>query len=1571
MKKKRIIAILLCLFLLITNVVPAAATELTDVTLEQQMEWLPDDFTYVEYEKLLYGCDYTRDFTVKGIAVGGFSELGEKKLEKNKDLVIPAQDDKGNTIIGVAENAFKNKGLTSVQFPTGMCVDYDDTVTNIITKRGNFVIAEGAFAGNELTSVTLPEGVVACLSYAFNNNKLERVKLPKTLWWIETMAFAQNRITRVEFPSSCDFQLEMHGLAFAKNFITSVRLPDFTSVVNKDVFSWNKGTEPLADNVKESYKIYEVDGVEYQSGVVAMYTDNPNLATMDRIHHTGKSTASQKSISQKLVVSDGTPETQKPDLPWTVDDFIIEGTVVKGLSASGIEKRATEKDLVIPARNKAGQHITEIAAASPGRSGLFASDTEKFDSVYLPSELKIVGDYAFQNSGLKEVVFPYALTKIGAVAFQMNNLTSVVLPDTVTSMGSGAFASNPLLERINLPKGLTKIPDSAFGCSDGKNYMTKLCSIQLREGTTDIGVRAFAGNNFANLVLPSTVKTIGAYAFSTKNYLTTPCTVTLNEGLESIGDNAFRNKVIDEITLPATVGALAKNTFRKEYSDSTEVVVTKVYVSQKSQYEDKENFPDSEYHELYLTDSSAWTEKDFTYGEQEFTLYPAGEYKETPNFKAWVVTGFSKTGLEKIEKNKVLIIPVADPQGKKVQGIANNAFENLGITSIILPENVKAEYDDTTWETTGKGVTERGDFFIGSSAFSGNALSTLELPEGVIYIGGNAFENNQITTVKIPETTMIIGNSALAQNNISAVEFPEETDFALQIDSMAFAINQIKSVQLPANMEKLDKYAFLQNTGMEPITEGTSSEKQGGLVYMYMNAEDAGPYMHYKSAGTSVVQELFLTAIPEELGAWGQADFTYGASGTEITGLTARGQAKIKENPVLVLPKTGPSGAAIAGLGDGTNLKGIFVYEEDGKCYTPASVLLPDTLKYIGNWAFALNAAAPYEAEMTSITLPEGLECIGQTAFQNGKLTSIVIPDTVTSMGAAAFTGCGNLTSVTLSKNLKEIPQSAFNAGSATEMALKEVIIPEGVTTVGRQAFAGTHVESVALPSTLTTIAQGAFENHQMTEIAFPANLKEIGKYAFKISQETLNKKLEKVVLNDGLVTIGQEAFAGNAITEMVLPESVMLSTENSGNDCIFGTKRVPASPIVELRTSSKEKSAEPGSEGSYNTSYANECSHVVVYDKLVGTGWDKEDFLYDEETGSLIGWSESGHEKRKTVKILILPDKTPEGKDIVRVSEAAFKIPDDEVIITKFGVDSPEGMKEVVLPEQLRVIEKEGFSQNAFTKVDFTGITSIGESALYGNDLVEVELPDTVTFLGSGAFSANDITKLRLSAGVTVIPQGAFSMNIRLDHVEIPDTVTEICATAFAGARLTTLTIPKSVKKIGTKAFHLHHLSELTIPGNVEEIGESAFEGTFKATTLHTLIIEDGVKSIGKYAFKEALLETVHFPDSIEYVGEKPFLNNKGKDGKQVVEVTTENPDHLSWGDDTYVIKYIGKPLPTLGDVTDDGIIDTSDAQAVFNHFMGINLLDEDALAWADINGDGMIDTTDAQAVFNMFMGI
>lgn len=1433
-------------------------------------EWVPSDFTYTDMEQTLYGCDYSRQFNIEGKAISGFSESGTVKLANNKDLVIPATDTDGNKIVGIANNAFYKKGLESVTFPTGMMTSYNDTVTNRVTKRGNFIIGSAAFANNNLTSVHLPEGVIAVMSNAFMNNKITTVTFPKTIWWLETLAFAKNEISKLNFPQTCDFQLEMHGMTFYGNKIKSVRLPDFTEVVNKAVFSNNPGMEKCSADAPDKEKKL--------GGVVYMYTDNAELEFKDRIHTVEKTTESTKSWHQKLIVNDGTAETQNPDTEnWNINDFTVEGTVVTGLSASGIKKRATNKDLVIPDKNANGEYITAIASAT-GSYGLFGAEGEGFDSVALPNQLEKIGDKAFANNGIKDVSFPAELQEIGMGAFMMNSLSSVVLPDTVTKLGNGAFSTNPKLERISLSSGLTEIPDGAFGCSDAKNWMEKLTSIEIPDTITKIGKNAFAGNNFSKIVIPSSVKSIGDYAFSTKNYLKTPCILELSEGLETIGKYAFRNKVISDVTLPTTVKSLPKNAFQKEYSDSTTAVVTKVKVSLGSQYEDKTNFPASDYHKLYLTDTGVWTADDFTYGEMTQDLYPASDSSDKLKCSIWAVTGFSEQGEEKLNKNKNVVIPTKDPNGKAVNGVGNSAFAKKGIENVTFPAGVTTSYSGN-WSN---GVTERGNFFIGAGAFSGNELKSVDIPEGVIYIGSSAFKSNQLTSVKIPKSAMMITSQAFANNSIAAVDFPEKTDFPLQIDNMAFAVNKIKSVQIPANTDKLSKYVFFQNTGEEPITDGNVNENKGGLVYVY-KADATGAYLEDTTNGKSKVQKLIIGTIPAEQAPWGISDFTYDEAGITITGLSDTGKEKIKSNSDVKLPDVGPTGKDITAIGDGATGAGTFGYKDsDGTLYVPDGITLSAKLQTIGKFAFT-------QSKFTSIKLPNTLTEIGMTAFSNSKLTSVVIPDSVVTIGSGAFSNSTNLATVVLSKSLTTIPASAF-----TMTAIKDIEIPEGVASIGSRAFAGTHAEAVSLPSTLTDIGTYAFQNNQFKEVSIPKNVKKIGTSAFEIYQEGYNATLTKLTLPEGLESIGSKAFAKSDLVTVEIPGSLTTLHKDAFKD---------STSNVKLKTADKNQLT------ATKLFISNGSRHTVVYDALTGTGWTEEDFTYSNDGTILTGWSASGQIKRLTNKKLVLPDTAPDGTEIKGIGEAAFKIPDDEITIMKFNVESLNGMESVVLPKNLKVIGKQAFEYNNFTEVPLAdGLTTIGESAFHGNMLTKVEIPDSVSDMGMGAFAMNNITELKLSKSVTVIPQSAFSMNIRMESITIPDTVTEIGQMAFAGARLTSLTIPASVTKIGTKAFHLHRLTELTIPGTVKEIGESAFEGTYKAQTLKSLMLGDGIEKIGKYAFKEGLLKEVKLPYSLKELGEEPFLNNTGATAGHVVTLTTLNTDHLDFAPaKTHKIVFVG----------------------------------------------------------------
>ena len=87
------------------------------------------------------------------------------------------------------------------------------------------------------------------------------------------------------------------------------------------------------------------------------------------------------------------------------------------------------------------------------------------------------------------------------------------------------------------------------------------------------------------------------------------------------------------------------------------------------------------------------------------------------------------------------------------------------------------------------------------------------------------------------------------------------------------------------------------------------------------------------------------------------------------------------------------------------------------------------------------------------------------------------------------------------------------------------LVVPEGVVSIGKSAFAGRHVKEIVLPSTLETIGDQAFENHQLTKLTLPANVKTIGKRAFRVLQEGLNHSLSSVNLNEGCLLYTSRIF--------------------------------------------------------------------------------------------------------------------------------------------------------------------------------------------------------------------------------------------------------------------------------------------------------------------------------------------------------------------------------------------------------------------------------------------------------------
>ncbi len=178
--------------------------------------------------------------------------------------------------------------------------------------------------------------------------------------------------------------------------------------------------------------------------------------------------------------------------------------------------------------------------------------------------------------------------------------------------------------------------------------------------------------------------------------------------------------------------------------------------------------------------------------------------------------------------------------------------------------------------------------------------------------------------------------------------------------------------------------------------------------------------------------------------------------------------------------------------------------------------------------------------QMTSVSLPDGLKTIGESAFQgcnNASFTSVYIPTSVTSIGQRAFLGCNKLTSVTIAtnSNLTTIGDNVFAGCSA----LGSITIPASVTSIGNYAFYNcTNLATVIIPtgSNLTTIGNYAFKNCYFTSITIPASVTSIGNYAF---QNCTNLATVTIPTSSNLTTIGDYAFNECSLGSISIPASV------------------------------------------------------------------------------------------------------------------------------------------------------------------------------------------------------------------------------------------------------------------------------------------------------------------------------------------------------------------------------------------------------------------------------------------------
>ena len=239
-------------------------------------------------------------------------------------------------------------------------------------------------------------------------------------------------------------------------------------------------------------------------------------------------------------------------------------------------------------------------------------------------------------------------------------------------------------------------------------------------------------------------------------------------------------------------------------------------------------------------------------------------------------------------------------------------------------------------------------------------------------------------------------------------------------------------------------------------------------------------------------------------------------------------------------------------------------------CCSLSDIIIPDSVENVGNGAFE------YCSLLECISIPESviclngnpfcnwngkLECLSSSfiyeddvlfnmkkseiiSFRKQKIESYIIPDSVTSIGDSAFSGCHSLSNIVIPDSVTSIGNYAFSSCCS----LSGVIIPDSVTSIGNHAFKGcSSLSNIVIPDSVTSIGDWAFSDcHSLSNIVISDSVIRIGTGAFSGCTS-----LSNIVIPDSVTSIEYFAFSRcYSLSNIVIPDSVTSIGEEAFCDC-------------------------------------------------------------------------------------------------------------------------------------------------------------------------------------------------------------------------------------------------------------------------------------------------------------------------------------------------------------------------------------------------------------------------------------
>ena len=1189
-----------------------------------------------------------------------------------------------------------------------------------------------------------------------------------------------------------------------------------------------------------------------------------NFSVSEQVNpETGKSSPSEDVTA--LVANNNSSVDKistKEDANITFDSSIGEdrASVLTNSSDSRVEKTVEEEN------RKRLNYFEELNASGASR-------------IEIPEGMTVIDNNAFKNNTkLKEVILPSTLKSIGISAFEGTSLSKIELPSSLMYIGENAFANIKTLTEVTIPKSVETASHAFYGDINLKKVI-------FEDGIVTIPSGVLYNTGLEEIVLPSSVKTIGSYAFSNNKSLEK---INLLDGVRQIEEGAFSgDSKLSVVELPETLTEISRYVF----SDTPSLTHI--------------NLPSG----ITNIGTGAFEHSGLTSIELPKELTEIGYY------------AFSQTHLSEI------YLP------KKLNSLGINAFSNIDtLKKVTVTSDINKSWDDWYWEGLFDGsplttvVIEEGVTKIPAKMFYNQpGIVNINFPSTMKEIAGYAFKNTSLKTVLFPSAIEKIGNYAFG-DIVTLTSIDVGSNLVTGWNAFSGSKNLV-TINLKSGARKIVD-GFLADTGITEfvVPEGVeeigkdafSSNKQLTKITLPSTLKTIGEGAFSNTGLKEIVFPATMKTIPYGILDNTQVEKIVLSEGVEEIGDYAFANNKLLKS--VVLPST------LKKIG-----RGAF------KDSNLESVILPSGLEEIAEEAFSYN-------KLSAVTLPTYLKTLGDHAFSNNNLKEVSLPSRLEVLGTA-FVDNSELSKITFSEGLKEIRGASYSSPSAfSGTSIKSVVLPKSLEKIGDGAFYDLKgLAEISIPENVTSIGNEAFYNTGLTSIDLPANLKTIGRFAFS------GTKLKKVVLPSRVETIGDHAFSIESIESVHIPRSLKsISSYSStasyiydsqwsnvawGEGIFSGAKNLKTvtfedgiseiiselfsgtginkidlpSSVTKIGSAAFAHSdlttinLPPSLSEIQNFAFANtKLKEITIPDSVEKIGYGAFDSVetLDKVTlpANLKEISSKTFYKTNIAKITI-PESVSSigGIAFADTPLKSITLPNNLISIGQNAFSGTQ-LTNVTLPSKLKTLETEAFGKiatlvsvniplslesgyNAFSNskklenvIFEDGRENIPSGLLSNIGIKTFTLPSTIKTIEYSAFAQNDyLSEIILNNALEAIYESAFA-NTNLKHVKLPDSLTYLGRGAFENNHsLTEVIFPKQLRAISENAFANTGLTKLEIPSNIEEI----HSGAFYNTKLSDLILSEGIKRIASSAFVGNQLKVIELPASLQYLGSSAFGNS------------------------------------------------------------------------------------------------